>query len=136
EFHPNNKQDNNGFQPRSTLRQKSAEAQIGNSFNLLNAYVSGSLPLYGDKQLSLKLGNQVLSLGTSTLVLFNSLNTVNPPDANIRFLPGSDPREVFRRVPLAVLGTNFTQNLSATGFYQYGWKPVAVPPIGSFFSTL
>jgi hypothetical protein len=136
EYHPNNKQDNNGFQPRNTLRGKDAEDQVGSSFNVLNAYVSGTLPLYGDKQLSVKLGNQVASFGTSTLLIFNSLNVVNPPDANIRFLPGSDPRDVFRRVPLAVLGTNFTQNLAMTALYSFQWKPVVVPPIGSFFSTI
>ena len=135
EFHPNNRQDNNGFQPRHTRRPKAVEDEVGSGFVLLNAYASGAVPLPGDRSLSFKIGDQVLSLGTSTLLIFNSLNGVNPPDANLRYLPGSDVREVFRRVPLAVLSTSITDNLSVLGFYQFGWKPVALPPIGSFFST-
>jgi hypothetical protein len=135
EYHPNNFEDNNGFQPRNTPRPDSAEDEIGSGFRLMNAYVSGALPLFGDRQLAFKIGDQVLSLGTSTLLVFNSLNTVNPPDANLRYLPGSDTRDVFRRVPLASLSTNLTENIAVQGFYQYGWKPIALPPIGSYFSA-
>ncbi|HZP11638.1 MAG TPA: DUF1302 family protein [Nevskiaceae bacterium] len=135
EFHPSNTQDNNGFQPRETRRAREAEGQIGSHFQLGNAYVSGNVPLPGDRQLSLKIGNQVLSLGTSTLLVFNSLNTVNPPDANVRFLPGSDLREVFVRVPLAVANVSLNESISALGFYEFGWKHLVPPPIGSFYST-
>jgi hypothetical protein len=135
ELHPNNKEDNNGFQPRSTSRAQPIEDQIGSAFHLMNAYVSGELPLFGERQLSFKVGDQVLSLGTTTTMVFNGLNVVNPPDANIRFMPGSDPRDVFRRVPLAVASTNITENVAILGFYQYGWKPIVVPPIGSFYSV-
>jgi hypothetical protein len=135
EFHPSNTRDNNGFQPAETRRPSEAEGQIGSHFQLFNAYVSGAIPLPGDRQLSLKVGNQVLSLGTSTLLIFNSLNTVNPPDANVRFLPGSDLREVFDRVPLAVANVSLTEEISALGFYEFGWKHLTPPPIGSYYST-
>jgi hypothetical protein len=138
EYHPNNDDPNggnNGFQPRHTPRPQAVEEEVGQAFHLLNAYVSGEVPLFAERSLSFKLGNQVLSLGTTTLLVFNGLNNVNPPDANIRFLPGSDPRDVFQRVPLAVATTNVTENLSLLGFYQFGWKPVKVPPIGTYYST-
>ncbi len=135
ETHPNNLEDNNGFQPRTTPRPKDVEDQIGSRYELVNAYLSGALPLPFERQLTFKLGNQLLSLGTSTLLIFNSLNVVNPPDANLRFLPGSDTRDVFIRVPLAVLSTNLTDALSVQGFYQAKWKPVQLPPIGSYYSA-
>ena len=135
EYHPNNLPDNNGFQPRFTPRQGLAARQVGLDAQLLDAYLTTTLPLPGERELSLKLGNQILSLGTTTLLVFNGLNSINPPDANLRFLPGSDVRDVFQRVPLAVLGTSLTESLSVQGFYQFMWKPVVTPPIGSYFST-
>jgi len=134
EYHPNNREDNNGFQPRNTQRAADAEDDVGTTFELLDAYVSGAFPVPGDREVTVKLGNQVLSLGTTTLLVFNGLNVVNPPDANIRFLPGSDVREVFQRIPLLSLGSSVTESLSVETFYAFGWKPIEVPSIGSFFS--
>jgi hypothetical protein len=135
EFHQNNRPDNNGFQRRETPRRQDAEEQVGSALHLLDAYVSASLPIPGERELTAKLGNQIISLGTTTLLVFNGLNGVNPPDANIRFLPGSDVREVFQRIPLLSLGTNVTESVSVETFYALGWKPIETPPIGSFFST-
>ncbi len=135
EYHPNNFEDNNGFQPRHTKRSKEARKDISGGVNLLDAFISTDLPLPGGRELSVKLGNQILSLGTTTTLILNGLNTVNPPDANLRFLPGSDLRDVFQRVPLAVLSTSLTDSMAVTGFYQLLWKPVTLPPIGSYYSS-
>ena len=135
EFHPNNIEDNNGFQPRHTKRSKAARKDISGGFNLLDAFISTDLPLPGGRELSVKVGNQILSLGTTTTLIFNGLNTVNPPDANLRFLPGSDLRDVFRRVPLAVLSSSLNDSMAVTGFYQLKWKPISLPPIGSYYSV-
>lgn len=135
EYHPNNLQDNNGFQSRNTQRSKSARKDISGGVKLLDAFISTDLPLPGNRVLSVKVGNQLLSLGTSTVLVLNGLNTVNPPDANLRFLPGSDLRDVFQRVPLVVLNTALTDSMAVTGFYQLLWKPVTLPPIGSYYST-
>lgn len=135
EYHPNNFQDNNGFQPRNTQRGKEAERQIGLGATLLDAYISTNVPLPGGYDLSVKLGNQLLSLGTTTTMFLNGLNIVNPPDANRALSPGADTRDIFQRVPLLVLNTSLTDNVSVLGFYQFLWKPLAVPPIGSYFST-
>lgn len=135
EFHPNNLPDNNGFQLRETDRPDITERDVGTDFRLQNAYLSGTLPLPGERQLSVKIGNQVLSLGTTTFLVFNGLNNINPPDANLRFMPTWDVRDIFVRVPLAVLGTNLTQNLAVQGIYQFGWEPVVAPPVGSFYSV-
>jgi len=135
EYHPNNFEDNNGFQPRNTKRAKSARKDLSLGVNLLDAFVSTDIPLPGERQLTLKLGNQLLSLGTTTTLVLNGLNTVNPPDVNIRFLPGSDLRDVFQRVPLAVASSSLSDSLALTGFYQLQWKSVTLPPIGSYYSV-
>jgi len=135
EYHPNNLEDNNGFQPRHTQRSKSARKDLSLGVNLLDAFVSTDIPLPGERELSVKVGNQLLSLGTTSTLVLNGLNTVNPPDVNLRFLPGSDLRDVFQRVPLAVLSTSLTEAVAVTGFYQLAWKHVTLPPIGSYYST-
>ncbi|MES2883389.1 MAG: DUF1302 family protein [Pseudomonadota bacterium] len=135
EYHPNNIEDNNGFQPRNTKRSKEARKDLSLGVNLLDAFVSTDIPLPGGRDLTVKVGNQLLSLGTTTTLVLNGLNTVNPPDVNLRFLPGSDLRDVFQRVPLAVLTTSLTDSVAVTGFYQLLWKPVTLPPIGSYYST-
>lgn len=135
EYHPNNIEDNNGFQPRNTKRSKAARKDLSGGVKLLDAFVSTEIPLPGDRELSVKAGNQILSLGTTTTLILNGLNTVNPPDANLRFLPGSDLRDVFQRVPLAVASTSLTDSIAVTGFYQLMWKPVTLPPIGSYYSV-
>lgn len=136
EYHPNNFEDNNGFQPRNTPRSKRAARQIGLGAKLLDAFVSTEIPLPGERRLSVKLGNQLLSLGTSTTLVLNGLNVVNPPDVNQLYRPGGDLRDVFQRVPLAVLSTNLVDSVTLLGFYQFQWRPAVVPPIGSFYSTI
>ena len=135
EYHPNNIEDNNGLQPRNTKRSKAARQDLSLGVNLLDAFISTDIPLPGGRELSVKVGNQLLSLGTTTTLVLNGLNTVNPPDVNLRFLPGSDLRDVFQRVPLAVLSTSLTESIALTGFYQLAWKPVTIPPIGSYYSV-
>ena len=135
EHHPNNLTDNNGFQPRETARGSGAEKKVGTDLRLLDAYVSGTLPLSAAHPVSFKLGNQVLSLGTTALLVLNGLNVVNAPDANIRFMPGSDTREVFQRVPMASFGVPLTESLSVDSFYAFAWRGVVAPPAGSFYST-
>lgn len=135
ETHPNNLPDNNGFQPRHTPRGDEAEENVGTDLRLLDAYLSGTLPLSEHHPVSFKLGEQILSIGTTTTMVFNGLNVVNPPDANIRFMPFSDLREVFQRIPMAVASAPLSENLSVEAFYAFGWKPIVVPPAGSFFST-
>lgn len=134
EYHPNNIEDNNGFQPRHTARSKAARKDLSLGVNLLDAFVTTDVPLPGERALTIKVGNQLLSLGTTTTLVLNGLNTVNPPDVNLRFLPGSDLRDVFQRVPLAVATTSLTDSVAVTGFYQLAWKAVTLPPIGSYYS--
>lgn len=134
EYHPNN-ETNNGFQPEHTPRSKDAEKEVGSSFELLNAYVSGSLPLGEDRSLRFKVGNFVLNQGQSSFLVLNSLNDINPPDVNIANLPGSDLKEIFKPVPLVSLETALTENFSTQAFYQFKWIAAPLIPQGSYFSV-
>jgi hypothetical protein len=135
EYHPNNF-NNNGFQPEHTTRSSDSNQEIGSHLELQNAYLSGSLPFIDDHGLKFKIGNLVLNQGQSTFLVLNSLNDVNPPDINIASLPGADLREVFKPVPLAVLQTALTSDLTVQAFYQFLWQAAPLPPEGSYFSSL
>ncbi len=135
DFHQSNSQDNNGFQPRHTRRSKAVRRAVGAGAVLLDAYVTTQVPLPGERELSIKAGNQLLSIGTSTLLVLNSLNTVNPPDTNRLFVPGADVRDVFQRVPLLTLGLSLNDSVSVMGFYQFAWQPAEIPAMGTYYSV-
>jgi len=134
EYHPNNV-NNHGFQPERTRRAKSADRAIGSSFELLNAYVSGAIPVTEDHDLRFKVGNFVLNQGQSSFLVLNSLNVINPPDVNVSNLPGADIKEIFKPVPLIALDGALTANFSLQGFYQFQWVAAPLIPQGSYFST-
>ncbi len=135
DHHPNNAQDNNGFQPRDMRRSDEVRRAVGRDVVLLDAYVTTQLPLPGERELSVKAGNQLLALGTSTLLTLNSLNTVNPPDTNRLYVPGADIRDIFQRVPLLSLAVSLTDAVSVQGFYQFMWKAAEAPAMGTYYST-
>ncbi len=134
EYHPNNV-NNHGFQPEHTQRAKSANREIGSSFELLNAYVSGAIPVTEDHDLRFKVGNFVLNQGQSSFLVLNSLNVINPPDVNVSNLPGADIKEIFKPVPLIALDGAVTADFSLQGFYQFQWVAAPLIPQGSYFST-
>lgn len=135
ETHPNNF-GNHGFQHGKTPRPSGAEDDLSNQFVLLKAYVSGAVPFVGQRRLHFKIGNQVLNQGRSKFLIFNSLNSINPPDANLAHLPGSEIAEVLRPVPMVVLSTDITDKISTKAFYQFVWRHAGIPPVGSYFSSV
>ncbi len=113
---------------KETLRQ------IGADLELMDIFISGFLPLPGDRELTLKLGRQSVSWGESTLLFFDSINQANPINANHLFRVGFQLEEVFRPVTMAYASTYITDSLTVEGFYQFEWRPVVAPAPGSFYS--
>lgn len=122
------------FQPARTAYSTAGKQQIGSRFDVLDFNVSRGFTI-GERNFNLRVGKQVLNWGESAFLVFNSLNVINPPDATRLRLPGSDIKEVFRPVGMAVLDADVIEDVHLQGFYQYDWKPVIVDPVGSFFST-
>lgn len=111
--------------------------QIGQDLQLLDFNVYGSLPLPGtERELGFKLGRQIVNWGESTVLFFDSINQVNPPNANNLFRVGSALEEVFTPVNLLHLSTNLTETIAVEGFYQLEWEPLEVPAPGSFYSPV
>ncbi|HSW15067.1 MAG TPA: DUF1302 domain-containing protein [Solimonas sp.] len=121
-------------QPARTKFSADGEDRIGINFELLDWFVTRHFDL-GERELSVKLGRQVLNWGESAFIVGNSLNTINPPNAALLRVPGFDIKELAQPVGMLTLGTDLWQGANLQLFYQYEWRPVVLDPVGSFFST-
>ncbi|HEX4871234.1 MAG TPA: DUF1302 family protein [Nevskiaceae bacterium] len=117
---------------RERRREGEGLRQIGTDLQLLDLNVYGKLPLWGERELSWKLGRQTLNWGESTLLAINSLNQINPPNANNLYRTGFQVEEVFTPVGLVYLSTEPFYNATVELFYQYEWEPLEAPTPGSF----
>lgn len=121
------------MQPFRTELPDSVERVVGVDYDLLDFNIGRFFTIF-DHDFQLKLGNQVLNWGESSLLALNSLNTINPPDARRLNIPGLDLKEVFRPIGMATVRTDLFEFVSVEAFYAYDWKPAVIDPVGSFFS--
>ncbi|MCG9732286.1 DUF1302 domain-containing protein [Shewanella sp. Isolate13] len=113
---------------------KASEVQC-KDIRLLDAFVYADFDFNdGANPLSIRVGNQVVSWGESTLIA-HGIGVINPVDLNILNAPGAELKEAFRPQGMVWASFGVTDNLSVEGFYQYDWEPVWVPTPGSIFST-
>ena len=112
---------------------KAGEDELGMQLTFLDYFVSRTFTV-GDRDVSVKLGNQVLNWGESSFLALNSMNIVNPPSQALLRVPGFDIKELFQPVGMLLVGTEVVENVNAEFFYQYEWKSITVDPVGSFFS--
>lgn len=88
----------------------------------------------GDKPLTVRIGDQVISWGESTFIQ-HGINTTNPVDVNRAQAPGAELREVFLPVGMVFASLGLTENLSVSGYYQYEWQESWLPVAGSYLAT-
>jgi len=110
-----------------------AKKQVCTDVRLLDAYVYGNFDL-GDMPFSIRVGQQVISWGESTLI-GHGISEINPVDIARLKAPGAELKEAF--IPFgAVWGSlGITENFNIEAFYQYSWEKTILPPPGSYFST-
>lgn len=108
--------------------------QIGEDFQVLDLNIYGKLPLFGDRELNFKIGNQLVNWGESTALVINSLSQANPLNVNNFYRFGSTLDEVFTPTGMALFSTDITYDLGISAFYGYEWEPTEIPAPGSFFS--
>lgn len=102
---------------------------------LLDAFVYGNFDLNdGANPLSIRVGNQVVSWGESTLIA-HGLSEINAVDLNILNAPGAELKEAFRPQGMVWASLGITDSLTVEAFYQYDWQPIWVPTPGSIFAT-
>lgn len=111
-----------------------AQERVGRDIDLLDAFVYGDFAVGDTSNLSIRLGNQVLSWGESTFIQ-NGINTINPIEVSALRVPGTELKEAFLPVPIADINLSLNQNVSLEAFYQFAWRKTEPEAAGSFFST-
>ncbi|MGM0563352.1 MAG: DUF1302 domain-containing protein [Pseudomonadota bacterium] len=100
---------------------------------LFDAYAFGGFDL-GERLVTWKVGNHVLSWGESTFIQ-NSINQVNPFDVSKLRVPGSELKDAVIPVPMVSATVDITPNSTLEAFYQLKSEPFRIDPTGSYFST-
>jgi hypothetical protein len=110
-----------------------AKDQVCTDVRLLDAYVYGNFDI-GEMPFSVRVGQQVISWGESTLI-GHGISEINPVDIARLRAPGAELKEAF--IPFgAIWGSlGITENVNIEAFYQYSWEKTVLPPPGSYFST-
>lgn len=111
---------------------------LGQDIDLLDAYVSGYFPVpFLDSEAKLTIGEQTINWGESTLLVVNSMNSINPPNVNALYRPAFlELATVFEPVGAVKVSAPLTLNTSIEMFYQYDWEKVEIPPRGGFLSFI
>jgi hypothetical protein len=106
---------------------------VGSDIRILDAYVSGQFDA-GDKPLTLRAGDQVVSWGESTFIP-NGINVINPVDVSQLRTPGAELRQAFLPVTMLWGSMGMSPNVSLEAFYQLDWEAVTADPAGTYFSS-
>ncbi len=126
------------YGPGGVVRNKRTDGsvlqQVGSDLQILDFNFYGRLPLWGEQELSFKIGRQTVNWGESTLLVINSINQAQPVNANNLYRVGFAVEEVFTPVGMAFFSIDPFANATIEAYYQYEWKPVEAPAPGSFFS--
>ena len=110
--------------------------QIGTDLQLFDYYIFGSntLPFTEDHSFSWKLGSQTVNWGESTALPINSVNQINPVNANNLFRVGFDLSELYTPTRMLTFSTDIVEGVTLESYVGLQWKPVEIPAAGSFFS--
>jgi hypothetical protein len=123
-----NQQNNRARTPLSA----DGEDIVGEDADLLDHYVSLRETVAG-VPVVLHLGDQVVNWGESGFVR-DGIDIINPLDLSALNVPATPARDVL--IPQGMLwgAAALTTYVAAEAYYQYEWKPVRLPPLGSYFS--
>lgn len=125
-----------GAPPGQVVRNKRDIAtihQIGYGAQLLDTYVQNTFDIDG-RPIDVSIGRQRLVWGEASFATQGSLNFLNPPDVNNLARPGGTLDEVYRPLGMVIAKGPISEALSFEAFYQFEWRPVGIPPRGSYLS--
>jgi hypothetical protein len=117
-------------QPPQTERSANLEHRFARGYRWREAYLS-----VGNERWSATLGNQLLSWGEASITQFNTLNQLNPYDADVVRMPGAQINEHLQAVPAFTVNGELGGGFSAELVYQLKFVPVIPDATGSFFSS-
>ncbi len=108
--------------------------RMGQDVELLDAFVYGSVRTFGNRNLNVRFGNQVVNWGESTFIP-NGINVINGVDVAKLRTPGADLKEALRPTPLIWASQELSDKVSLEGFYSFRWRETRIDPRGTYFST-
>lgn len=128
------------YGPGAPVHNKRTDGEIlrqaGTNLQLLDSYVYGKLPLpFTERQVTFKLGRQLVNWGESTTLVINSLNQANPANANNLYRVGSQVEEIFTPINQVFLSLEPFDNATIETYYQLEWKNIEAPTPGTYFGT-
>ncbi|SHH30952.1 Protein of unknown function [Hydrocarboniphaga daqingensis] len=118
------------YQPARGPRGDDLNSRFAHGFKWREAFIA----LSNDRG-TLTVGNQLLPWGEASLTQFNTLAAINPIDANVARMPGSQINEFLKAVPAVTLSGDLGRGFSAELFYQLQWVKLEPDTVGSYFST-
>lgn len=110
-----------------------AEEYLCQDFRVLDAFIYWDTQI-GDKPLSIRVGDQVVSWGESTFIQ-HGINTTNAVDITRARSAGAELKEIFIPVGMVYADLGLTDALSVSGYYQYDWEKSRLPVAGSYFAS-
>lgn len=114
-------------------RDDDARDQVCRDIRLLDAFVYGDFDI-GEMPFSVRVGQQVISWGESTLIS-HGISELNPVDIARLKAPGAELKEAFIPFGAVWASLGVTENFNVEMFYQYSWEKTVLPAPGSYFST-
>ena len=118
---------------RRTQLSDDGEWAVSSGAALQDAYLTANFSL-ADVPLQLRVGQQVVNWGEIGFLRFG-IDAVNPVDLVSLAQPTSSARDLFVRQGMLWGVANLSETIAVEAFYQYDWEPVALPPVGWFFSA-
>lgn len=114
-------------------RDDEARDQVCRDIRLLDAFVYGDFDL-GEMPFSVRVGQQVISWGESTLIS-HGISELNPVDIARLKAPGAELKEAFIPFGAVWASLGVSENFNIEMFYQYSWEKTVLPAPGTYFST-
>lgn len=101
---------------------------------LLDAFLYNYFTL-GERNVSLRLGDQVVSWGESLFLPGGISTAQSPVDATKTNSAGVELKDVFMPIGQLYAEIDLTQNLFMGAYYQYDWQETRIDAPGSYFSV-
>ena len=101
---------------------------------ILDAFAYGLFTV-GGHDVSLRVGEQVVSWGESLFILNGVSAAMSPIDATAANVPGVELKDLFLPVGQVMAQVSLTDSLAISAFYQWEWDETRLDEAGSFFST-
>jgi hypothetical protein len=101
---------------------------------LLDFFWYGNISIGDEKEMTLRIGRQVISWGEALLSGGGLSTSINHVDAHIRNQPGLELKELFLPSGAIFAQIPINDTFSMEAYYQYEWNPVFLDPSSTYFS--